>query len=47
MAERAVDPAEFRTLGRSTPFEGMRLTGEAVMTMVAGKVVFQKEGFQW
>jgi len=46
-AERVVDPSEFQSMGRSTPFEGMRLTGEAVMTMVAGKVVWQKEGFSW
>ena len=46
-AERMVDPAEFRSLGRSTPFEGIKLTGEAVMTMVQGRVVWQKEGFSW
>jgi len=46
-AERVVDPAEFRSLGRSTPFEGMKLTGDTVMTMVAGSVVWQKEGFSW
>jgi dihydroorotase len=28
-------------------FEGMKLRGEAVLTMVAGEVVWQKEGFTW
>lgn len=46
-AERVVDPAEFLSMGRSTPFEGMMLKGEAVLTVVAGKVVWQKEGFAW
>lgn len=46
-AERVVDPAEFQSMGRSTPFEGMKLKGEAVLTMVAGKLVWQKEGFSW
>jgi dihydroorotase len=46
-SERVVDPAEFLSLGRSTPFEGMRLKGEAVLTVVAGEVVWQKEGFSW
>jgi dihydroorotase len=35
-----VDSAEFCSLGRNTPFEGWRLKGKAVLTMVAGKVVF-------
>lgn len=40
-----VDPEKFLSLGRATPFEGMRLQGEAVLTMVGGEVVWQKEGF--
>ena len=44
---RRVDPAEFCTMGRSTPFEGMTLRGEAVMTMVGGEIVWRKEGFEW
>jgi dihydroorotase len=46
-AERVVDPAAFLSMGRSTPFEGMKLKGEAVLTLVAGEVVWQKEGFKW
>ncbi len=41
-----VEPERFLSLGRATPFEGMRLQGEAVMTMVGGEVVWQKEGFR-
>jgi dihydroorotase len=44
-SERVVDPAEFLSMGRSTPFTGMTLRGEAVLTMVGGEIVFQKEGF--
>jgi dihydroorotase len=46
-AERVVDPAEFKSMGRCTPFEGMMLKGEAVLTLVAGELVWQKEGFAW
>ncbi|MHC4687412.1 MAG: dihydroorotase [Planctomycetota bacterium] len=38
--EYTVDSAEFCSLGRNTPFEGWRLKGKAVLTMVGGKVVF-------
>lgn len=34
-----VDPTEFRTKGRNTPFAGMRLRGRAVCTIVGGRVV--------
>jgi dihydroorotase len=46
-AARVVDPSRFASMGRSTPFEGMTLRGEAVMTMVDGRIVYQKEGFTW
>ena len=45
-SEWVVEPERFLSLGRATPFEGMRLQGEAVMTMVGGEVVWQKEGFR-
>ena len=38
--EYTVDSAEFCSLGRNTPFEGWKLRGKAVLTMVGGKVVF-------
>ncbi|MBD7967669.1 dihydroorotase [Paenibacillus gallinarum] len=38
--ERAVDPTEFATKGRNTPFTGWELTGWPVMTFVDGKKVY-------
>ncbi len=37
--EWEVDPAEFRTKGRNTPYAGMRLKGRAVCTIVGGSLV--------
>jgi dihydroorotase len=39
--KRAVDAARFQTKGRNTPFGGWTLTGWPVMTVVAGRVVWQ------
>jgi len=36
-----VDPDRFETKGRNTPFAGLSLTGRAVATVVAGRVVFR------
>ena len=38
-AKVTVRAAEFKSMGRNTPFEGFELTGKAVATIVAGKVV--------
>ncbi len=40
--EFSVCPEEFISLGRATPFEGMRLRGEVVCTIAAGKVVYER-----
>jgi len=37
-----VDPAKFLSKSRNTPFSGMKLNGRAVMTVVAGEVVFDE-----
>lgn len=37
-----VDPAEFQSLGRATPFEGWRVNGRCLMTMVAGEPVWRE-----
>ncbi len=37
-----VNPETFLTKGRSTPFSGTEIYGECVMTMVDGKIVWQK-----
>jgi dihydroorotase len=36
----AVDVNQFQTLGRNCPFDGWRLTGRPVLTMVAGRIVY-------
>lgn len=35
--EWTVDPAQFASMGKATPFEGMRLTGRPVATILNGK----------
>lgn len=37
-----VEPEQFLSKGRATPFAGWQLTGEAVLTMIEGDVVWQK-----
>ena len=41
--EFTVDPAEFLSAGRATPFEGERLYGENLLTVCNGKIVYQKQ----
>jgi len=36
-----VDAAGFQSLSRNTPFDGWKLTGRPVLTMVAGRIVFE------
>ena len=36
-----VDPAEFQTMGRATPFEGRRVFGRCLMTVCGGRVVWR------
>ena len=40
--EYTVDPAEFATMGRSTPFEGARVFGKNIATVCDGKLVYIK-----
>lgn len=39
--EWVVDPEQFHSKGRNTPFAGWRLRGQVVMTMVGGEVVYR------
>ncbi|HEX4210763.1 MAG TPA: dihydroorotase, partial [Candidatus Binataceae bacterium] len=39
-----VEAAAMRSLSRNTPFSGIRLTGAAVMTMVEGSIVYERNG---
>ncbi len=41
--EYTIEPAEFLSKGRSTPFEGKRVYGECLLTVYDGKAVFVKE----
>ena len=38
-----VDPEEFKTMGRATPFTGMELFGRCLLTMKDGNIVWQEE----
>lgn len=38
-----IDPETFRSKSRNTPFSGRRVKGSAFLTMVNGKVVYQRE----
>ena len=37
-----VDPAQFLTLGRATPFAGQMLTGVCTLTMIDGDIVWKE-----
>ena len=40
-AESTVDPADFVSLGKATPFEGWKVTGKCLATVCGGKVVYK------
>ena len=40
--EITVDPADFLSMGKATPFEGWKLFGECMLTVCDGKVVYRK-----
>ena len=42
-ADYEINPEEFCSKGRSTPFEGMRVFGENRLTMIDGRVVWKKD----
>lgn len=41
--EYEINPAEFLTMGRSTPFEGRHVLGRCLMTAVDGEIVWKEE----
>ncbi len=43
--EYIIDPSQFKSRSRNSPFAGMQAKGKPVMTMVAGRIVF-KDNFQ-
>ena len=40
-AEYTVDPSEFLTMGRATPFEGKRVFGQCLLTVCGGRVAWR------
>lgn len=42
-AEYAIDPAEFLSMGRATPFEGWTAQGRAVLTVAGGRIAYADE----
>lgn len=41
-SEFDVIPSEFLSMGKSTPFAGMRLRGEVLLTIAGGKIAYEK-----
>jgi len=41
--EYAIDPDEFMTMGRSCPFEGWKVRGRCIATVIDGKVVWRRK----
>ena len=39
-----IDPDEFYSLGRATPFDGWRTQGDTIMTMAGGNIVWMNDG---
>lgn len=43
-AEYEIDPAKFISMGRATPFEGMKVSGRCIRTVYGGKTVYEYKG---
>jgi dihydroorotase len=41
--EYEIDPESFVSMGRSTPFKGMKVYGKCLMTICNGNIVWQEE----
>ena len=40
-AEWTVNPDEFLSLGRATPFEGWQLSGKNILTVMGGEIIYE------
>ena len=45
-AQYAVDPADFRSKGKATPFEGWKVFGKCMLTVCDGKIVYRDKQLQ-
>lgn len=45
-ASYRIDPDRFLSKGRATPFEGMEVFGETLLTIADGRIAWQKEGLR-
>lgn len=43
-ADYTVDPVQFLSMGKSSPFTGWRVYGKCLLTMAEGRIVWQEEG---
>lgn len=43
-ASYTVDPADFQSMGKSTPFAGRTVFGKCLLTLSAGEIAWQEEG---
>ena len=41
--KKKIDPKDFLSMGKATPFENMEVYGECILTVCGGKVVYKKE----
>jgi dihydroorotase len=41
--EYAIDPRDFASMGKATPFEGKRVKGKCLLTVYGGKAVYKSE----
>ena len=44
LKEWTLDARNLKSKSRNTPFDGWRLKGKAVITMVGGRIVYQEHG---
>jgi dihydroorotase len=42
-----IEPAEFLSKGHATPFAGMEVTGDCILTMMGGEIVWKSKAVNW
>ena len=42
--EYTIDPSDFLSMGRATPFAGMKVRGKCLATVCGGRIVYLAEG---